>query len=496
MESPSISSLASISPSQQATLQRAKINTVSDLILIPPTEVAKRCKLTLFAAQAIVDLVYRELAPVPIRLDSKSTKEREIFTTGVEDLDTLLGGGIRTGMVWEIVGESAAGKTQLALQTTLFVQLPKGLKGISGSACFLSTSWKLPTTRLMEMIASHPSLSPALCGLQDIDTIKTPTVSILQRVLSHTLPALVETRLQPGTTRKPVKLVVIDALTELFRTESRTSSTSLVERSKDITTISSILHTLAAKYQIAFVVLNEVSDVFNNGDDADTGLQQGEVLYRDQSRWFSQGHSIPGENRKEASLGLTWANQVNARVMLSRTDRMIYLEVDDTRASKRRKLDTPTGQDHKAVRLRRLNVIFSSVGPRGSLDYIVSDRGIVVIPEEHNNTVFSDPSPPKPHKPPDSMAQPVALMGVTGTSSTRSQTVVPSTNPGEQLLDLAVIAVGSDDLDNNIKSDDMDLEQGPQADEDDDLEAYWKDATLDDFYGSIDLDALSSSNPG
>lgn len=44
--------------------------------------------------------------PVPKlqRLDEYPTRA-ETFTTGSEVLDGMLGGGLRTGMVWEVVGE-------------------------------------------------------------------------------------------------------------------------------------------------------------------------------------------------------------------------------------------------------------------------------------------------------------------------------------------------------------------------------------------------------
>jgi len=500
MESPSISTLACLSPSQQATLKRANVHTVADLVLTSPFDIAKRGKITTYAAQAIVDHACQELASEPTRLDSETSPTTEMFTTGDEALDSMLDGGIRTGMVWEFVGESAAGKTQLSLQLSLFAQLPRELKGLLGSTCFLSTSWTLPTTRILEMIGSHPSLSAALCGLADIHTLKTPTVPVLLRVLSHTLPTFVENRLQAGPRHKPVKLIVIDALTELFHTDPKTSTTSLTQRAKNIAEISVLLHTLADRYGIAVVVLNEVADVFDREAGSDVGLQQ-DVLYRDQAKWFSRAHTFPGEDRKEAALGLTWANQVNARVMLSRTDRMIYFnDDDDARASKRRRLDRDARTDtqrpvsnQQTTRLRHMTVIFSSVGPPGSLDYIVSDRGIVAIPQEHSTLV---PAPPETDRTPTAVLQHPQVLDAPGADVPAGGTqAIPSSQPNEQLLDMGAIALGSDAF-SFPGSDEVEAEDGPQA-EADDWEAYWKDADLDDdLYGSIDLDVLSSSNPG
>ena len=112
------------------------------------------------------------------------------------------------------------------MQLALCVQLPSRLGGVSGAACFLSTSWTLPTNRLVEMINSHPALSSAVCGLADVHTIKTPTIPLLLHVLSETLPAFLDSRKsQPQT--KPVKLLVIDAITELFHSDEAVSTTTL-----------------------------------------------------------------------------------------------------------------------------------------------------------------------------------------------------------------------------------------------------------------------------
>jgi RecA/RadA recombinase len=47
-------------------------------------------------------------------------------------LDDALGGGILSGTVTEIYGEAGAGKTHLALQLCLTVQLPLYLGGLDG----------------------------------------------------------------------------------------------------------------------------------------------------------------------------------------------------------------------------------------------------------------------------------------------------------------------------------------------------------------------------
>ena len=157
---------------------------------------------------------------------------------------------------------SGAGKTQFALQLSLFVQAPKEIGGLAGSACYLTTSSKLPTARLLQISQTHELLSPSFCSLEDVHTISIPTSDFFQLVLTTILPSFI----QKQTTiqgKKPVKLVIIDALAELFHGIGKTTTNTLVERKQSITKISASLHEIASSYNIAIVVLNEVVDNFD-----------------------------------------------------------------------------------------------------------------------------------------------------------------------------------------------------------------------------------------
>lgn len=126
-------------------------------------------------------------------------------------------------------------------------------------------------------------------------------------------------------------------------------------------------------------------DVFDRGHLSNIG--QGDLLYNNQSRWFGRMNSVPGEDKKEASLGLVWANQVNVRILLSRTGRRRYL--DDSRLPKRHKSEgQPPGaplldmsHDDQSTLVRRLSVVFNSVSRHSvSMDYIVTGQGISILP--------------------------------------------------------------------------------------------------------------------
>ncbi|KAK7023755.1 RAD51b protein [Favolaschia claudopus] len=386
MDSTHVADVAYLTSSQKAALKKGNVRTLADVVLLSIKELSTRCKISPLEATTIFNTICSTNSPQIIPLSHPTRAQQQIYSTGDTHLDAALGGGFRTGMVWEIFGQSAAGKTQFALQLSLMVQIPPDMGGLLGSACYITISSNLPTSRLLQMIEAHPQLSAELCDLESIDTIKCQNIPLLIRVLSKDLPQLIS-RKRNNSNVKPVRLVVVDALAELFRSDDKATRTTLLERSQNVFEISTLLHTLASTHALTVLVLNEVSDNFGHDDQAPSPSP--ELDYKQQSRWFGGADSVHEESDKEASLGLAWANQVNVRIMLSRTHRRRYIE--DSFDAKRRKVDiaspSPSSNpglslDNDATLIRRLSVVFSSVSPPCSLDYIVTSAGLSFLPDD------------------------------------------------------------------------------------------------------------------
>ena len=291
---------------------------------------------------------------------------------------------------------SASGKTQLALQLSLLVQIRPILGGLLGAACYITTQTNLPTKRLAQLIDDHPLLSSSMCSLSDIYTLKAPTIDLLLHTLRKTLPDL-QQQIESNSRMKPIRLLVIDSISSLFRSTEKSGNMPIFERSKFLTDLSRTMHTITSRDNMAIVVINEVTDVFT-----DTGVSPAfspstslDVHYKDQARWFNSAHSLPGENSKEALLGLVWANQLNVRVILTRTNRRLYL--DDSPPAKRRRIDGATGtptstlessglsqHSEQSTLLRRLSVVFSTVSYPKSVDFLVTGSGVLAVKDESN----------------------------------------------------------------------------------------------------------------
>jgi DNA repair protein RAD57 len=85
------------------------LQTVADLLLNSPQDIAKRCKTSPLEIKRIIDTV---LNAIPLHrlntLEDITHDGNEKFSTGDAILDKALEGGIRTGMIWEVVGERYA----------------------------------------------------------------------------------------------------------------------------------------------------------------------------------------------------------------------------------------------------------------------------------------------------------------------------------------------------------------------------------------------------
>ncbi|KAI8998842.1 hypothetical protein BD414DRAFT_135592 [Trametes punicea] len=331
------------------------------------------------------------------------------------------------------------------------------------------------------MIANHPLLSPELCGLPDIHTVRAPFFVALTKVLEESVPAFADQRLcTPGT--KPAKLLVIDTFTDVFdhAQDERYSDTTL--RARDLKQVSLTLHRLASKYQLAVIILGGVRDTFPRVDGGDRA--PGELRYSDQERWFARAHTLPGEDAHEAILGHVWPNQLNARIMMSRTIRTRPRSMVHPRAHvceggsgpKRRKLEgeqqrVATPAPDEPVPFRRFSVIFSSVGPPAFCDYVIFDEGVTGIPpEEQPPSTFLYPTPPSSSPIPSSDSSGLALESTVPFGSDSQQP------PYLQSLSYASLSNPRTPLIPPSQS----VVPSSQPDLDEDWNMYWKDTQDDD----------------
>ncbi|KAI1787943.1 P-loop containing nucleoside triphosphate hydrolase protein [Ganoderma leucocontextum] len=426
--------------------------------------------------ERLIDSVCQELYQSPRTIREVYRLGEEVFTTGEPYMDEALGGGIRTGMLWEIAGEKNAGKTQLALQLCLTVQLPPNEGGLYGAAYYISTRDEPQVSeRLRQMIERHPRLSQHSCTLPPHCTIS--TFPAFRDALRKSIPKYAEELCASTPGRKRLKLVIVDAISDLFDANKVPEYEDTKWRARHLRLTSSLLHQLATDFHVAVIVLGGTRGTFPRKDGEDKS--PGELRYSDQERWFARGYSLDGEDANEAILGHVWPNQLNARIMMSRTARERPRHALDPKArklrvpepaSKRRRLDpdaphqqsTCEDAEDERLPLRRFSVLFSSAGHAASCDYAILDGGVIAFPPEERPQ--STPEEWPATLPPTAGDPSLMYHGSLSTSSAEpgasrshwyQQSLSYVTDPGRQVTPPPT-------------------GQGMLVDDEDDEEAYWR----------------------
>ncbi|PKI34673.1 hypothetical protein CRG98_044933 [Punica granatum] len=169
------------------------------------------------------------------------------LTTGCPVLDGHLGGGLPCGLITEITAESGSGKTQLCLQLVLSAQLPSSLGGLSAASLFLHSDLFTPPYDPLDYIFVHP--------LHTADHL----LDEMQKI---------ESFLENSRTRLPVKLIIIDSIAALFRSEFDNTPLDLKRRSSMFFKISGRLKSIAKKFDLAVVITNQVVDLVGPSEGA------------------------------------------------------------------------------------------------------------------------------------------------------------------------------------------------------------------------------------
>ncbi|EXJ93302.1 hypothetical protein A1O1_01694 [Capronia coronata CBS 617.96] len=391
---------------------------VADLITSDPKEIARRCPLpsadvqrlvadVIKALQGDVQSGMRKICKAPSSRSGGNTagatiehiNEGTATVVGSQQVKTLdaaidqaLAGGFQPGQITEIVGESAVGKTQLVLGLLLSVQLPPP-RGMGKGAIYVSTEAPLNTSRLKQMLYSHPgyeSMEPEdRPSLDYVHTIATNDLEAQEHILRYQLPVAVQ--------RFKIGLVVLDSVAANFRAEHETRTPAgLAERAVELVKLGAMLRRVAIENQVAIVVTNQVSDRFDDpknvlrssspatasspalaGPNVPPGMAtiRQEVQSLDyQQQFFTgwgddrQGQGTRGQYKNPA-LGLAWANQISARIVLKmESERQEYVGGNIWRDRKKS---------------RTFAVVFAPWAPPTypAVPYEIGTQGIVSVPQ-------------------------------------------------------------------------------------------------------------------
>lgn len=184
-------------------------------------------------------------------------KRKNIYriTTGAKALDALFGGGIESGAITECYGQYGAGKSALAHQLAVNVQLPTENGGAGGMTVWIDTESTFRPERITQ-IAEASKLDPK----EVLKNIKVARAfnSDHQMILLEKIGELI------SNDHLPVRLVIIDSLMSHFRADF-SGRGMLADRQQKLNRHIHEMLKLANKYAVVVYVTNQVMsrpDVF------------------------------------------------------------------------------------------------------------------------------------------------------------------------------------------------------------------------------------------
>jgi DNA repair protein RadA len=254
--------LAGVEPHLISKLKNAGIQSVLDLAVSIPHELAiggvnyegnggiasdieTISELVLKAKKALMDLgiLYKEFCTAEQVLERRKSLVR--FTTGSENLDIFLKGGVETQAITEITGEFGTGKSQICHTLCVTANLGKQ-KGILDSIIFIDTENTFRPERIHQIAEAR--------GLDSEEIMKRVFVCKVNN--SAQLEAIIK-NLSKSVEEYKAKLVIIDSIISLHRAEFPGRET-LAERQQRLNVMLHKLIRVAEIYNIAVVVTNQV----------------------------------------------------------------------------------------------------------------------------------------------------------------------------------------------------------------------------------------------
>ena len=243
-----VTDLPGVGPATAHKLKEAGLTTIRSIALSSVSDLVDNADIGEKTAQKLIKMCQEQVGLTFATADTLYSERMQLdkITTGTENLDELFGGGIETGSITELYGEFRTGKTQLAHQICVTVQLPKEQGGLGARAAYIDTEGTFRPERIVE-IAERFGLDPKE-ALQNI-TVGRAYTSDHQINLARDIGAIAR--------EKNIRLIIVDSLTSHFRAEYIGRGT-LASRQQNLNQHIHFLLKLAEMHHVAVIVTNQV----------------------------------------------------------------------------------------------------------------------------------------------------------------------------------------------------------------------------------------------
>jgi len=252
----SLNDLPGVGDATLKKLKDAGILSVRTLAMYPLNKLTDEVGLGIKTAEKLVKTA-QDVEKMGFKSADLIWEKRKLLnrlTTGSQNFDELLGGGIEPGALTELFGEYRTGKTQLAHQLCVNVQLQYERGGLEGNPLYVDTEGTFRPERIIQMSAA--------LDLDYNEILKNITIG---RAYNSDHQILLVKEASRIIEEKNIKLIIVDSLIGHFRSEYVGRGT-LASRQQIINTHLHDLLRLSEVYdELAVLFTNQVSarpDVF------------------------------------------------------------------------------------------------------------------------------------------------------------------------------------------------------------------------------------------
>jgi len=247
-EEDGIEGLAGIGPATAKKLEEAGYRDVKMIATASPGDIGDAAGISSVKAKKIIAVAKDKCDLGFESADKLMEKRKEIgrLTTSSEDFDKLLNGGLETQAITEAFGEFGSGKSQIAMQLAVNVQLPVEKGGLGGKCLYIDSEHTFRPERVLQMAENM--------GVDGNDALKN---IIIARAYSSDDQMLMAEQANDIVRKDNIKLIVVDSLISLFRAEYVGRGT-LAARQQKLNRHLNTLHKLADTYNLVVYVTNQV----------------------------------------------------------------------------------------------------------------------------------------------------------------------------------------------------------------------------------------------
>jgi DNA repair protein RadA len=242
--------LAGVGTATAEKLREAGYTDLMELAVASPGDIAEAAEIGTLVATKIIAEARREADVGSFELGTTLLERRKRLgrvTTNAKSLDELLGGGVETQAITEFAGEFGTGKTQIAHQVAVDIQLPVDQGGLLGETVYIDTESTFRPERIVDM-AKAVGLDPA----EALSKIH------IARAYNSNHQMLLVQKAQELARDRPIRLLIVDSLTSHFRSEYA-GRAELAPRQQLLNKHLHELLKFGDTYNAAIVVTNQVS---------------------------------------------------------------------------------------------------------------------------------------------------------------------------------------------------------------------------------------------